>query len=337
MSIPSSIHKKIEQLRKSIEEHNYRYYVLSEPTVSDEEYDRLFIELQQLEQQHPELLTPDSPTQRVGSVPAQSFVSVHHEVPMLSLSNTFDQEGFEAFDKRVFQALEATSAIEYACEPKLDGVAITLIYKKGELTQGATRGDGYTGEDITSNARTVRAIPLRLKGKNYPQLLEVRGEIYISKKGFEKLNQLALKKGEKAFVNPRNAASGSLRQLDPRITAARPLSFYCYSIGKFSSETSLPSYHSHLLDLCEKWGLPTPPQRKVVKGVKEAELYYQSILESRNTLPYDIDGVVYKINSIKEQRILGFISRAPRWAVAYKFPAQEKMTTVEGIDFQVGR
>jgi DNA ligase (NAD+) len=325
----------IHQLREQINYHNYRYYVLDTPEIPDIEYDRLFRELQDLEQQHPELITPDSPTQRVGAQALDEFKQVKHEVPMLSLANAFDNEEVEAFDQRVCDRLDV-NIMEYTAEPKLDGLAISLLYDHGELVQAATRGDGVTGEDVTHNVRTIHAIPLRLLDDNIPPVLEVRGEVYMPKDGFEKLNKDQASKGEKIFANPRNAAAGSLRQLDPRIAAQRPLAFFCYGIGKVEGAV-LPGKHVEILEQLRMWGLPMAQDVKVVKGVSGSIKYYQDILTRRDSLPYEIDGVVYKVNSISQQEELGFVSRAPRWAIAHKFPAQEELTKVVAIDIQVGR
>jgi len=330
------IKNEIEKLRREIDEHNYRYYVLADPSVPDSEYDTLFRKLQTLEKQHPELMTADSPTQRVGAEPAQGFKTVKHAIPMLSLDNAFDAEEVKAFDERIHQRLKNNLPIDYACEPKLDGVAISLLYEKGHLVQAATRGDGVTGEDVTQNVRTIRAIPLILRGKNYPQILEVRGEIYMTKKGFEKLNQEAEKNNQKVFANPRNAASGSLRQLDSKITAKRSLSFYAYSVGEIKNG-ELPSTHADILDQLETLGIPAPECRKVVKGKSGCLKFFETLSKKRESLPFEIDGVVYKVNDLSLQEKLGFVSRAPRWAIAHKFPAQEKLTKVEAIEFQVGR
>lgn len=336
MSVPEKIHKQTEKLRKELNEHNYNYYALDAPTIPDSVYDQLFRELEKLEKDHPELVTSTSPTQRVGVSPLKSFSEVHYEIPMLSLSNAFTEDELSAFDKRVQQRLKIDKPIEYTCEPKLDGVAISLLYKNGVLKRASTRGDGVTGEEVTQNIRTIAAIPLQLRGEGYPKTLEVRGEVYMPLAGFEKLNARARKRGEKTFVNPRNAASGSLRQLDSRITAERPLGFYAYAVGVVE-QGHLPDRHSDILKKFKTWGLPTAHDIKVVKGVKACLTYYQHIQKIREGLPYEIDGVVYKVDSIKLQERLGFVSRAPRWAIAHKFPAQEKLTTVKAIEFQVGR
>lgn len=335
MSAVQSVSKRIQQLRDEINHHNYRYYVLDAPEIPDEEYDRLLRELQELEQQYPEFITPDSPTQRVGAAPLAQFEEVQHLLPMLSLNNAFDEQEVMDFDRRAREKL-ACEIIDYAAEPKLDGLAISLIYARGVLQRGATRGDGYTGEDVTQNLRTLETIPLRLVGKGHPELLEVRGEVIMSRSGFEKLNQAQREKGEKTFANPRNAAAGSLRQLDPRITAQRQLSFYSYAVGKQEGGV-LPATQMAMLEQLREWGLRLNPEVRVVAGVDGCLEYYNSMQNKRDTLDYDIDGVVYKVNNLAQQEKLGFVSRAPRWAIAHKFPAQEAMTTLQAIDIQVGR
>jgi len=327
--------QRIDFLRKEINAHNYSYYVLDNPEIPDSEYDRLLRELSEIEKKYPELITPDSPTQRVGATPLDSFSEVQHKVPMLSLGNAFSDQDMSDFDKRIREAVEKDN-IEYAAEPKLDGLAISLLYKEGLLTRAATRGDGRTGEDVTLNIRTIDAIPLRLRGTDYPELLEVRGEVVMPKAGFEKLNREQIEKGEKPFVNPRNAAAGSLRQLDPKITATRPLSFYSYGIGLVDG-MALPKKHSAVMSKLQSWGLRINPASKVVKGLKGCLEYYEELSKIRNDLPDEIDGIVYKIDNIGFQDIMGFVARAPRWAIARKFPAQEEMTTLLGIDIQVGR
>jgi len=327
--------QRIDALRKEINTHNYSYYVLDNPEIPDSEYDRLLGELSEIENQYPELITPDSPTQRVGATPLDSFSEVQHEVPMLSLGNAFSDQDMSDFDKRIREAVDKDN-IEYAAEPKLDGLAISLLYKEGLLTRAATRGDGRTGEDVTLNIRTIDAIPLKLRGKDYPKLLEVRGEVVMPKAGFEKLNQQQIEKGEKPFVNPRNAAAGSLRQLDPKITATRPLSFYSYGVGLVDGMV-LPKKHSTVMSMLQSWGLRINPASKVVKGATGCIEYYEELSKIRNDLPDEIDGIVYKVDNIEFQDIMGFVARAPRWAIARKFPAQEEMTTLLGIDIQVGR
>jgi DNA ligase (NAD+) len=326
---------RAEKLRRAIERHNRLYYNEAEPEISDAEYDRLFQELVKLETEHPGLLTPDSPTHRVGFKPSEEFAPVTHRVPMLSLANAFDEEDVAAFDRRVREGLE-TENVEYAAELKFDGLAITLAYEDGIFVRGATRGDGTTGEDVTPNLRTVRTIPLRLEGRKSPKLLEVRGEVLMTRKDFEIINKRALEAGEKTFVNPRNAAAGGLRQLDPRLTAQRRLSFFAYGVGA-SEGFDLPPTHSRLLDALEALGFPVAKDRKTVKGVEGLLRFYREAGEKRAKLPYDIDGVVYKVNRFADQQKLGFVSRAPRWAVAHKFPAEEATTELLDIDFQVGR
>ncbi|WP_087108979.1 NAD-dependent DNA ligase LigA [Parendozoicomonas haliclonae] len=328
--------EQIDVLRQQIRQHNYKYYVLDEPSIPDSEYDRLMRELQALEADHPALVTADSPTQRVGGAPLGSFQQVRHEMPMLSLDNAFSDEELSDFNRRISDRLKSSAEIEYACEPKLDGIAVSLLYENGELVRGATRGDGTTGEDITLNVRTIPSIPLRLLGEGWPRRLEVRGEIYMPRAGFERLNDEARKKGEKTFVNPRNAAAGSLRQLDSRITAKRPLEMCCYSAGIVEGG-ELPAEHAATLELFKTWGLKINPEMRVVKGVQGCVDYYSQMADKRNSLPYEIDGIVYKVNSFALQRELGFVARAPRWAIARKFPAQEEMTELLGVDFQVGR
>ena len=335
MSVPAEARQHIEKLRKEINHHNYRYYVLDDPEITDAEFDRLMRELEQLEAKYPELITPDSPTQRVGAEPLKQFAEVRHEIPMLSLANAFSDGEVDDFDRRGRERLDVQK-LEYCVEPKLDGLAISLLYEDGLLSRGATRGDGMTGEDVTLNVRTIDAIPLRLIGNGYPAVLEVRGEVIMTKAGFEALNDQQRKNNAKLFANPRNAAAGSIRQLDPRISATRPLSFFSYGIGMVS-ENSLPQRHSEIMQKLKGWGLPINPESRVVKGVKGCLEYYRQMLAKRDSLPYEIDGVVYKVDRIAQQQELGFISRAPRWALAHKFPAQEEMTTLLDIDVQVGR
>jgi DNA ligase (NAD+) len=335
MAVPREIAARAKRLRAQLEDANYRYYVLDAPTISDAEYDRLFRELQELEARHGALATPDSPTQRVGAAPAQAFGTVKHRVPMLSVNNAFTEEEVEAFDRRVREALDAT-AVEYSCEPKFDGLAISLAYDRGAFVQGATRGDGYAGEDVTGNLRTVRGIPLRLRTAHPPALLEVRGEVLMYKRDFEALNARQREHGEKEFANPRNAAAGSLRQLDPRITAARPLRFFGYGIGESRGLPPLQT-QSELLDLLGELGLPVCVERAVVEGAPELLRYYHRLGGKRERLPYDIDGVVYKVNRLDLQRELGFVARAPRFAIAHKYPAEEATTQVTAIEVQVGR
>jgi DNA ligase (NAD+) len=332
-----AIRARIDALRREIEEHNYRYYVLDAPTIPDAEYDRLFRELQALEAAHPELVTPDSPTQRVGAAPASAFRQVTHRQPMLSLNNAFSDEEVAAFDRRVREGLgHPADDIEYAAEPKFDGLAVNLTYENGVLVQGATRGDGYTGEDVTANLRTIRSIPLGLAGDTRPALLEVRGEVIMLHRDFERLNQEQRGRGEKEFVNPRNAAAGSLRQLDPRVTASRRLHFFAYGIGACEG---CPPWETHDAVMRALAGMrfPVSGERAVVRGLDGLLGYFRHIGALRPRLPFDIDGVVYKVNSLADQERLGYVSRAPRWALAHKFPAEEALTVVEDIIVQVGR
>lgn len=331
----NAIKYRLNQLKTFLHEQNYRYYILNKPTVSDAEYDRYLLELQKLEAKYPELITTDSPTQRVGASPAKEFTKITHIAPMLSLENAFSADEVLAFDQRVRERLNKTQVI-YHCEPKLDGIAVSLCYEKGIFTYAATRGDGFIGEDISLNIRTLNTIPLRLRGKDFPAVLEVRGEVYMPKASFNALNEKALKEGYKPFVNPRNAASGSLRQLDPTITASRTLNIFCYGVGKADG---LPDSHSEILALLQQWGLRVcpSPYAEIATGSEECLRYYQFMQEQRNQLPYEIDGVVYKVNSKAWQDILGFVSRAPRFALAHKFPAQEEHTQIKTVEFQVGR
>lgn len=333
----ATVKTKIKKLREEIQQHNYSYYVLDEPAIPDAEYDKLMRSLQKLEEAHPKLITADSPTQRVGAKPLDAFVPAKHAVPMLSLGNVFSSEELEAFEVRIKDRLKNDINIDYTAEPKLDGLAVSLVYEKGILVRGATRGDGMTGEDITENVRTIKAVPLRLrKHKMLPTRLEVRGEVFIAKKGFEKMNTDAREKGEKTFVNPRNAAAGSLRQLDPRNTAKRPLDIYFYSATEIEKFTTITTQFDSLQFLKEL-GLKTCPEVQKVPGYRGCINYYQDILQKRDKLEYEMDGVVYKVNELALQEELGFVSRAPRWAIAHKFPAQEAVTKVERIEFQVGR
>ena len=327
--------QRAEALRAAIDEANYRYYALDAPTISDAEYDRLFRDLQGLESAHPELVTPESPTQRVGAAPTKEFASVRHRVPMLSINNAFDDAEVEAFDRRVREALNV-EAVEYSCEPKLDGLAINLTYERGAFVQGTTRGDGFAGEDVTANLRTVRGIPLRLRAARPPELLELRGEVLMYKRDFEALNARQRERGDKEFANPRNAAAGSLRQLDPRITAARPLRFSGYGVGDAQGFEE-PATQSALLDALARMGVPVSPERAAANGAAGLLGYYRRLAERRESLPYDMDGVVYKVNRLDQQRTLGFVARAPRFAVAHKFPAEEAATELVGIEVQVGR
>jgi DNA ligase (NAD+) len=324
---------RLSALREQIEEHNYRYYVLDDPVVSDAEYDRLLRELEDIERAHPRLVTPDSPTQRVGASPAEGFETVEHDIPMLSLGNAFSEDEVAEFDRRIRDQLDVET-VAYSTEPKLDGVAIALRYEEGRLTLAATRGDGRRGENVTANVRTIRAVPLKLRGSGIPARLEVRGEIFMTRSGFRKLNERLADAGEKAFVNPRNAASGSLRQLDSSITATRPLHFYCYGAA---STDGLPARHSRILERLREFGLPVSPEARQAKGLAGLLDYYRVIADKRDALDYDIDGVVYKVDDLDQQREMGQVSRAPRWALAHKFPAQEEVTRLLDIDVQVGR
>jgi len=339
--------KRAAFLRAELERHNHAYYVLDAPTIPDAEYDRLFRELQEIEAAHPELRTADSPTQRVGGAPLAAFRQVAHGVPMLSLNNAFSTEEVAAFDRRCREGLDAAS-VEYACEPKYDGLAVTLRYVDGVFMQGATRGDGFTGEEVTQNLRTVRNIPLRLAGAAVPAQLEVRGEVLMPRRDFAALNERQRANGEKEFANPRNAAAGSLRQLDPKITAQRPLRFFTYGVADFGAVlisrgesadavSPAPTFYSEIIDRLAGWGFPVAAERAVVRGAAGLLDYYERIGALRRALPYDIDGVVYKVNRIADQETLGFVSRAPRFAIAHKFPAEEALTTVEAIEVQVGR
>ncbi len=333
---PAKLRQRVERLRAEIERHNYRYHVLDDPEVPDAEYDRMMAKLRTLEQEHPELVVPESPTQRVGGAPVAGFAAVRHQLPMLSLDNAFAREDVVAFDRRVRERLETEKDVDYACEPKLDGLAVSLTYRDGALAIAATRGDGAVGEDVTHNIRTIPSVPLRLAGKAWPRLLEVRGEVFMSIEGFRAMNSRALERGEKAFVNPRNAAAGSLRQLDPRLTASRPLEIFFYGAGTVEGAT-LPDRHSAILAQLRDWGLRTSPESRVVSGVDSLLKYYEEIGRRRAKLRYQIDGVVYKVDLIAWQRELGFVARAPRWAIAHKFPAEEEMTRVRAIEWQVGR
>jgi len=330
-----NIEQQIEALREQINQHNHQYYVLDDPLIPDAEYDRLFHQLQSLEKANPQLITADSPTQRVGSKPLEAFGKITHQVPMLSLANAFSSEELQDFDRRVREKLNV-EIVSYAVEPKLDGLAVTLMYENGKLVYGATRGDGTTGEEITDNLKTIPSIPLKLYGSDHPGILEVRGEVYMPKKGFEEFNRNAAAHDEKTFVNPRNAAAGSLRQLNPAVTARRPLDIYIYALGQVDQGT-LPDNHTDVLQQLQEWGLKHSPLLDCVQGIEALQAYYEKIAGIRNELPYEIDGVVYKVNDYAQQAIMGFVSRAPRWAIAHKFPAQEELTTLEDIQIQVGR
>ncbi|RAU32457.1 NAD-dependent DNA ligase LigA [Pantoea sp. RIT413] len=331
-----SVQEQIAALSTTLRHHEYLYHVMDAPEVPDAEYDRLMNQLRELERAHPDLITPDSPTQRVGAAPLTAFEQVRHEVPMLSLDNTFDEAGFRAFNKRVQDRLKSSDELTYCCELKLDGLAVSLLYENGLLVRAATRGDGTTGENITANVRTVRAIPLRLRGDNIPARLEVRGEVFMTESGFEKLNEEARRTGGKVFANPRNAAAGSLRQLDPRITARRPLTFFCYGFGLLEGG-EIPASHWERLQQFKAWGLPVSERIKRVHTADEALAFYHHIEQERPELGFDIDGVVIKVDSQALQERLGFVARAPRWAIAFKFPAQEQLTMVRDVEFQVGR
>ncbi|UAA40515.1 NAD-dependent DNA ligase LigA [Paraneptunicella aestuarii] len=329
---------RINELKSTLEDYNYQYYVLDNPTVTDAEYDRLMRELVELEKSNPELLTSDSPSQKVGGAPLPEFQQVTHEVPMLSLDNAFSEDEMRAFEKRMLDRLKRSITLTYCCEPKLDGLAVSLLYEDGKLVRGATRGDGTVGEDITQNVRTIKNIPPRLRGEQYPQRVEVRGEVFMPLAGFEKLNQEQAVQGKKIFVNPRNAAAGSLRQLDSRITAKRPLMFNAYSMGLVEGEKEeLADTHYDRLQQLREWGLPVSKEIRQASGVEECLDYYRELGNKRPELGYEIDGVVFKVNDLAIQEELGFVARAPRWAIAQKFPAQEEMTTLLDVDFQVGR
>ena len=332
----SSAADRYHDLQQELARLEHAYYVLDQPLVPDAEYDRLYRELLELEAQHPDWVTPDSLSQRVGGAPLKEFMEVKHSVPMLSLNNAFEESELIGFDRRCREGL-GLDHVEYACELKFDGLAISLRYENGVLVQAATRGDGASGEDVTSNIRTIRAIPLRLQGPNLPNVIEVRGEVFMHRADFEAMNKTAAKSGEKEFANPRNAAAGSLRQLDSKVTAKRPLSFFAYGLGALEPSQWLPSTHSELLNLYEVLGLPVCRERTVVSSLDGLMKFYAGIAAKREQLPYEIDGVVYKVNSFAEQQQLGYVSRAPRFAIAHKYPAQEEITTVLGIDVQVGR
>ena len=331
-----TIEKKVESLRDRLRYHSHRYYVLDDPDIPDAEYDRLYNKLLSYERAHPELVVIDSPTQRVGSKPLTAFGQIQHQKPMLSLDNVFNGEDLQAFNQRVQTRLKTSDEIEYVAEPKLDGLAISIRYVEGVLTYAATRGDGSTGEDVTQNVRTMKSVPLRLIGSDYPKILEVRGEVFMPKSGFSRLNEKAKKDGAKEFANPRNAAAGSLRQLDPNITAERPLSLYCYSVGVVEGG-ELASTQYEILQQLKTFGLPVCKELMPVSGAKGCLAYYDQLSKKRDDLSYDIDGIVYKVNEIALQDRLGFVARAPRWAIAHKFPAQEEISKVLAVDFQVGR
>lgn len=334
----SEIIAELEALRDTINDYNYQYYVLDDPSVPDAEYDRQMKALQSLEAQHPDLITPDSPSQKVGGQPLGAFEQVTHEVPMLSLDNGFDEDALRAFEKRIQDRLKSADTLMFSCEPKLDGLAVSILYENGQLVRAATRGDGQVGENITSNVRTIGNVPLKLRGDDIPTRIEVRGEVFMPKQGFEKLNDAQREAGAKIFANPRNAAAGSLRQLDSRITAKRPLMFYAYSLGIVEPTSfELPDSHHERLNQLSQWGIPLCPDIATAQGARGCLDYYELILSRRDGLAYDIDGVVFKVDEIELQQALGFVARAPRWAIAQKFPAQEEMTRLLDVEFQVGR
>ncbi len=336
MSNLAKIKRKLEELRAEINDHNYRYYVLDAPVTSDAQYDKLLRELQALEAQHPDLVIPDSPTQRVGAAPAKEFGEVRHILPMTSMDNAFDLDEARAWDERVRKGLGTDKAVNYTAEPKFDGTSISLRYEGGVLVQAGTRGDGSTGEDVTQNVRTIRTVPLKLHGKGWPKVMEVRGEIVIPKQAFEKFNAEQSKQGGKFFANPRNAAAGSLRQLDPRITAARPLSFFPWGLGEVADGKVSENY-SGVIEKLHAWGFRVTDLFRTLRGVEDCLAYYAEIGAKRERLPFEIDGVVYKVDDFAARERLGFTARAPRWAVAHKFPAQEETTVVEDILASVGR
>ncbi|MDX2313155.1 MAG: NAD-dependent DNA ligase LigA [Gammaproteobacteria bacterium] len=335
MAAPRTTAKRAAELRDNIDYHNYRYYTLDDPIIPDAEYDRLLRSLEALEDQYPDLVSTESPTQRVGASPAEAFGEIIHALPMLSLANAFEEQELVDFDRRVRERLEVDQ-VEYAAETKLDGLAISIRYENGILVSAATRGDGARGEDVTGNVRTIKAVPLRLRGDDFPRVLEVRGEIFMTDEGFRRLNEEQARRQDKSFANPRNAAAGSLRQLDSRITAERPLSMYCYGVGDVR-EGWLPNTHTEILRRLKHWGLRVSPEIAVVTGVDGCQRYYAEMQARRESLGYAIDGVVFKVNEVAEQERLGAVSRAPRWAIAYKFPAEEELTQVRAIDVQVGR
>lgn len=330
--------QQIATLRNTLNEYNYQYYVMDDPSVPDAVYDRDMQALIALEKQYPTLQSPNSPSQKVGGAALLAFEQVTHDVPMLSLDNAFDEESLLAFEKRLKDRLKDSATLDFSCEPKLDGLAVSILYENGELVRAATRGDGQVGENITANVRTIANVPLTLRGEHYPERVEVRGEVFMPRDGFAKLNEHQKEAGGKVFANPRNAAAGSLRQLDSKITAKRPLMFYAYSLGVVQPESfELPTTHSERLKQLGNWGLPLCPDIDTAEGGKGCLAYYNHILEKRDSLPYDIDGVVFKVNRIDLQDALGFVARAPRWAIAQKFPAQEEVTTLLDVEFQVGR
>ncbi|MEO3680686.1 NAD-dependent DNA ligase LigA [Shewanella vesiculosa] len=330
-----AIQTEMDQLTHTINQHNIRYYVDDAPSIPDAEYDRLIKRLTELEQEYPQCKSVDSPTQRVGGMALQKFAQITHLKPMLSLDNAFEQADFAAFNKRITDKVDS---VDYVCEPKLDGLAVSITYRLGLFERAATRGDGSVGEDITENVRTIRSIPLKLRGEGFPDLVEVRGEVFMPKAAFEALNQRQISKGDKVFVNPRNAAAGSLRQLDSKITAARALGFYAYALGVVEGESQpMQTTHFGQLTQLKQWGIPVSNEVKVTESLEQVYAYYADIMARRTALEYEIDGVVIKVNDIAKQQTLGFVAKAPRWAIAYKFPAQEEMTLLESVDFQVGR
>ena len=341
MSGPGDAAGPIAALRERIRGHDHRYYVLDDPEIPDHEYDGLMRELERLEAGRPDLVTPDSPTQRVGATPSDAFAEAVHHVAMLSLANAFDEDEVRAFDRRIRDRLgadeEGDFTFGYTGEAKIDGVAMSLVYEHGTLVRGATRGDGTRGEDVTANVRTIRAIPLKLLGPTPPALIEIRGEIFMTRSGFERMNEAQRERGERSYANPRNAASGALRQLDPGVTASRPLSMYCYGTGLVSEDAALPHRHSDMLGALAAWGLPVSPLTRVLDDVDACLAYHRDIGRLRDSLGHDIDGVVFKLNDLRAREIVGRVSRAPRWAIAYKYPAEEALTRVAGIDVQVGR
>ena len=334
--VSASLRRRVLQLRAEIEHHDYRYHVLDDPEIPDAQYDRLMAELRGLELEHPELVVPESPTQRVGGKPVAEFAEVRHRIPMLSFDNAFTREDVEAFDRRIRERLESNDEVQYECEPKMDGLAVSLTYRRGILVLGATRGDGAVGEDVTHNIRTIESVPLKLSGRGWPDTLEARGEVFMSIVGFEEMNRRAAERGEKVFVNPRNAAAGSLRQLDPRLAASRPLAI-CFYGANWAAGDDLPGQHSEILQRMRSWGLRTSPEARVAQGVEGLLRYYADLGLKRSKLGYQIDGVVYKVDSLEQQRRLGYVARAPRWAIAHKFPAEEEITKVRAIEWQVGR
>jgi DNA ligase (NAD+) len=335
-SIPEKVIEEHSRLVEVINGYNYQYYVLDNPSVTDSEYDRLIKRIISIETNYPECITQESPTQRVGGEPLSSFTQIKHSVPMLSLDNAFTDTELIDFDRRVKERLNSLSDIEFVCEPKLDGTAVSILYRQGHLAYAATRGDGSTGEDITANVRTIRSVPIKLRGSHIPDVLEVRGEIFMPRNGFEDFNKKASLNGDKPFVNPRNAAAGSLRQLDPKITASRPLDICAYSVGQLEGKAK-PTSHKSMLESLSLWGFKINPFVEVVEGIASCIDYYEKMANKRDNLPYDIDGIVFKVNDLSLQQRLGFVAKAPRWAIARKFPAQEEMTRLIGVEFQVGR